>query len=115
VPTSQQADKRSTGIRRMSPGQRFRARRKLTAALARVIEVVVRMTADGVAANRENMNAAITALKVFERFLSCGPRASRDGPAMVPVSGKRSIERVIVRRVRESRKRRRRRGSRPGC
>ena len=108
--TPMRAERAHTGVRYTTRGQRFRTRRKLTAALLRVVEVVGEMHTRGIEASRENVAVAATMLKVLDRFLTRGPTAGADEPLMVPAVGKRSIELAAARRLKESRKRRGRRG-----
>jgi hypothetical protein len=106
------ASQTSTGVRCMSAGQRFRFRRKLTAALLRVLKVVADMERRGTVAKCENLVAAETAVTVLAAFLRRGPAAAGDPLVIVPAADKAAVKRAAVRRVTETHKRRRRRGYR---
>lgn len=96
----------------MNAQQRFRLRRKLTAALLQTVTVVSKMQSKGVTVNRENVVAAGTLLRLLDRLITKGPVAMDAEPIMVPTAGKLAVELAMVRRVRETLKRRKRRGYR---
>ena len=101
----------STGVRGTRK-QRFRLRRKLQSALLRLVAVVSELGVQGLSANAENIATSAAAVTVLGRLLDRSLGVSVADPLMVNAKGKTAIEMAMVRRVRETAKRRGRRGYR---
>jgi hypothetical protein len=96
----------------MNAKQRFRLRRKLTAALLQVAMTVGEMQRKRVGVNRENLATAGTVLRLLDHLIVNGPAIDDAQPPMVPAAGLKAVEGALVRRGRETAKRRRRKGYR---
>ena len=96
----------------MNAKQRFRLRRKLTAALLKVVTVVSDMQCKGVGINRENLVTAGTALKLLDHLIVNGPAMDAANPLMVPTAGIKAVQGAIIRLDKETVKRRSRQGYR---
>jgi len=90
--------------------QRFRLRRKLTAALLQVIVIATEMKNKQVRTNRENLATLVTMLRIWERSISQGQATNSNLPLMVPTAGMDAVKAAMARRVQERLKRRRRKG-----
>lgn len=96
----------------MNAKQRFRLRRKLTAALLQVVTVVSEMQGKKVGVNRENLATAGTVLRLLDHLIVNGPTTDDAKPIMVPTAGIKAVEGAMKRRAKETFKRRKRGGYR---